>query len=264
MKALRKLLAVAFAHARGVWAYPGAEALRTIFLVVILVVFLSLWRTTYATMDAGSLGGLRLPQMLEYLAGTEAIMLSTPAFADRIGEDVRTGGLAVQLTRPVSYLAFQFAVAAGESWPRLLLNLAVGSLVVALATHTLPLSPAGLAAYLIAYVPAFLLYASLFLALALTSFWLEDAWAVSFLASRAVMILGGMLVPLSLFPPVLMQIARILPLQLMVYGPALQLVRPFQGYAGLLVTQCLWLLFLLGLLLAIYRKGVAALHVHGG
>ncbi len=264
MTALRKLWAVAFAYARSVWAYPGAEALRTIFLVVILIVFLALWRTTYRTMDAGSLGGLGLPQMLEYLAGTEAIMLSTPAFADRIGEDVRTGGLAVQLTRPISYLAFQFAVAAGESWPRLLLNLAVGSAVVMLATGTVPVSPAGLAAYLIAYIPAFLLYASLFLTLALTSFWLEDAWAVSFLASRAVMILGGMLVPLSLFPPVLLRIARILPLQLMVYGPAVELVHPFQGYAGLLLAQCLWLLLLLGLLLFLYRKGVTALHVHGG
>ncbi len=264
MIACRKVWAVATAYARSVWAYPGAEAVRTIFLVVILVVFLALWRTTYSTMDTGTLGGLRLPQMLEYLAGTEAIVLSAPAFADRIGEDVRTGGLAVQLTRPISYLAFQFAVAAGESWPRLLLNLLVGSLVVLLATGSLPVGPEGLLAYLIAYVPSFLLYASLFLGLALTSFWLEDAWAVTFLASRSVMILGGLLVPLSLFPPVLARIAQILPLQLMVYGPAQQLVHPFQGFPGLMQEEAVWLLVLFALLAFIYRKGVAALHVHGG
>ena len=264
MRAGRKVWAVASAYARSIWAYPAAEALRTIFLVVILIVFLELWRTTYSTMGTGILGGLRLPQMLEYLAGTEAIVLSAPAFADRIGDDVRTGGLAVQLTRPVSYVLFQFAVAAGESWPRLLLNLVVGTLVVALVTGTLPVGPAGFLAYLVAYVPAFLLYVTLFLTLALTSFWLEDAWAVTFLASRSVMILGGMLVPLSLFPPVLAKIARILPLQLMVYGPAQQLAHPFQGFSSLMLQEALWLLVLCSLLAFIYRKGVSALHVHGG
>ncbi len=264
MKELRKLAAVALAYARSVWAYPGAEVLRTIFLLVILVVFLSLWRTTYGAMHAARLGGLSLAQMLEYLVGTEAIILSAPRFAERIGDDVRTGGLAVQLTRPVSYPLFQFAVAAGESWPRLLLNLAVGSALVALVTGTLPVSAAGVAAYLLAYLPAFLLYAALFLALALTSFWLEDAWAITFVASRMVMILGGLLVPLALFPPVLSRIARILPLQLMVYGPARQLARPFAGFPSLLLDQAIWLLILGGLLWLIYRKGVQALHVQGG
>ena len=264
MKEVRKLWAVALAYARSIWAYPGAEALRTIFLVVIMVVFLSLWRTTYGAMHASRLGGLTLAQMLEYLVGTEAIILSAPRFSDRITDDVRTGGLAVQLTRPVSYVLFQFAVAAGESWPRLLLNLAVGSALVALVTGTLPLSPLGAAAYLLAYLPAFLLYASLFLLLALTSFWLEDAWAVTFVASRMVMILGGLLVPLTLFPPVLSEIARVLPLQLMVYGPALQLSHPFSGFGSLLMNQAIWLVILGGLLAWIYRRGVHALHVQGG
>lgn len=264
MRLLRKLTAIAFAHARSVWAYPGAEALRTVFLVVILVVFLALWRTTYAATGAARLGGLSLPQMLEYLAGTEAVLLSAPAFADRIGEDVRTGGLAIQLTRPVSYLLFQLAVAVGESWPRLLVNLLVGTAVVAAATGTLPLGPAGLAAYLAAYLPAFALYAVLFLTLALTSFWLEDAWAVTFLTSRLVMILGGLLVPLTLFPPALGHIARILPLQLMVYGPAQQLAHHFHGLLALLGQQAAWLVALGALLALVYRRGVAALHVQGG
>ncbi|MDA8344588.1 MAG: ABC-2 family transporter protein [Thermaerobacter sp.] len=264
MSGLRKLLSVFRAYFRSVWAYPGAEAMRTIFLVVIMIVFLSLWRTTYSAMGATRLGGLSLPQMLEYLVGTEAIVLAAPAFAARIGDDVRTGGLSVQLTRPVSYVAFQFAVAAGESWPRLALNLLVGTALVWLVTGVEPLSAAGVAAYLIAYLPAFLLYASLFLTLALTSFWLEDAWAITFVASRMVMILGGLLVPLSLFPAALRTVARILPLQLMVYGPAQQLSHPFAALGTLLLSQAIWLAVLGGLLWFVYARGVRALHVHGG
>jgi ABC-2 type transport system permease protein len=264
MKGPRKLVAVFRAYLRSVWTYPGAEALRSIFLVVIMVVFLSLWRTTYEAMGTAHLGGLTLPQMLEYLVGTEAIVLSSPAFAARIGDDVRTGGLAAQLTRPVSYIAFQLAAAAAESWPRLILNLVIGTALVWIVTGVLPLTAAGVAAYLIAYLPAFALYACLFLALALTSFWLEDAWAVTFVTTRMVMILGGLLVPLSLFPPTLAAIARILPLQLMVYGPAQQLSHPFSGFSSLLLMQALWLALLGGTLWLTYARGVRALHVHGG
>lgn len=263
MKSLRKFSAVACAYARSAWIYPGAEVLRSIFLVIILLVFLSLWRTTYGALHTASLGGMSLPQMLQYLVGTEAIVLSAPAFGTRIADDVRTGGLAAQLTRPVSYVAFQFAVAVGESWPRLLLNLLAGSVLVRLLTGVMVLTPVGLLTYLAAYVPAFLLYTSLFLALALTSFWLEDAWAVTFVATRLVMILGGLLIPLSLFPPAVAALARALPLQLMVYGPARELVHP-SGLLPLMGSQALWLAVLASVLWLVYARGVRALHVHGG
>lgn len=264
MKTLRKLVVIAVAYGRSIFVYPGAEVLRTVFLVVILVVFLSLWHTTYSAMHATELGGLSLAQMLEYLVGTEAIILSAPALANRIGDDVRTGGLAVQLTRPISYVLFQVAVAVGESWPRLILNLVVGSMLVWAATGVLPLSAQGILSYLVSYLPAFLLYVSLFLALALSSFWLEDAWAVTFVTSRLLMILGGLMIPLSLFPPAMAVLARALPFQLMVYGPARQLVQPGAGFVPLLVHQAIWLVILGALLTFVYARGVRAVHVHGG
>lgn len=265
MREIRKVLAVAEAHTRTVFAYPGAEILRSIFLIVILVVFLSLWTTTYGALGTHEMAGLTLPGMMEYLVATEAIILATPRPGAQITEDVRTGALSIHLIRPMSYLAFQFGVAIGEAWPRILLNLVVGSLLVIVTQGTLPITLLGLVAFIPVGILAFFLSTACYLLIAIMAFWIEDSWALTFIFSRLVMILGGLLIPLSLFPPALAKLAQFLPLALMVYGPANTLVH-FSGgaYGTLLIRQTLWLVAILVILIAVYRRGVRALHVHGG
>ena len=130
--AFRKYTWLGLIAARSNLAYLGEVATRTLFLAVILYIFLQLWRVTYSETGAATLGGLTLAQMLWYLAMTEAITLSTPRVAQEVDQDVRTGALAVQLIRPLDYPLARLWMTLGERLVRFGLNAAVGAVLALL------------------------------------------------------------------------------------------------------------------------------------
>jgi hypothetical protein len=65
-----------------------------------------------------------------------------------------------------------------------------------------------------------------FLIIGLTAFWLEDTVGITLIYSRMTMILGGMLLPLELFPPVFKTALKMLPFGYIVSGPARLFVHP--------------------------------------
>ena len=104
LAAARKYLAAFRLSLQSQLAYPAEMWLRTIFVFIIMFIFSSLWHTTYGELGRDRLGGLSLSEMLWYLALTEIIILSRPRDSVRMDDDVRTGQLAYQLTRPYNFL----------------------------------------------------------------------------------------------------------------------------------------------------------------
>lgn len=126
IQATRKYSWIALTAARSNLAYLSEVATRALFLAVILYIFLRLWQVTYGETGAERLGGLSLPQMLWYLAMTEALTLSAPRVAAEVDQDVRTGALAVQLIRPLDYPLARLWTTLGERVVRFGLNTGVG------------------------------------------------------------------------------------------------------------------------------------------
>lgn len=58
------------------------------------------------------------------------------------------------------------------------------------------------------------------MAIGLCAFWLEDTQPLALLYDRAIMLLGGLLLPLELFPEGIAAILSALPFQLLLYAPA--------------------------------------------
>jgi ABC-2 type transport system permease protein len=79
------------------------------------------------------------------------------------------------------------------------------------------------------------------------------------------MILGGMLLPLEIFPPAVQPLLRILPFSSIVYGPARLFVHPDPAFlADLVVRQGAAIaIFALGVAL-VYRAAVKRIHANGG
>ena len=67
-------------------AYVGEFASRSIFMIVILYVFIQLWRTTYNVTGTDQIAGLTLADTIWYLVLTETIMLSRMRVASKIAE----------------------------------------------------------------------------------------------------------------------------------------------------------------------------------
>ncbi|MBO0798950.1 MAG: ABC-2 family transporter protein [Blastocatellia bacterium] len=262
---MRKYIWIGLTAVRTNLAYLGEAASRIIFLGVILYIFLRLWQVTYAETRADQLDGLSLRQMLWYLSMTEAIVLSTPRIAQEVDQDVRTGALTVQLIRPLSYPLYRFWVSLGERAVRFILNALVGSLIAWLFVGPISFNPAGLAIFALALPPAFALdFLGNFL-IGLGAFWLEDTSGLTIIYSRLTMILGGMLIPIGLFPESLQPLLKLLPFASIIGGPARLFVDPTWAlFGGLVVRQGSFiLLFTLGVYL-VYRAATRRIQANGG
>src|SRR5215218_1905800 len=184
MIAFRKYGWLGLIAARSNLAYLGEVATRTLFLAVILYIFLQLWRVTYAETGAANLGGLTLAQMLWYLAMTEAITLSGPRVAQEVDQDVRTGALAVQLIRPLAYPLARLWTTLGERLVRFGLNASVGAAIALVFVGPIAFSPGGLLLFALSLPLSFVLdFLGNFL-IGLAAFWLEDTSGLTLIYSR--------------------------------------------------------------------------------
>src|SRR5277367_2791222 len=114
MNSIRKYWAIAFISAKSNLAYAAEVGSRVFFLGIILYIFMRLWKATFAHAHATVFGDYSLDEIIWYLAMTESIMMSSPRVTPRIDEDVRTGTIAVQLVRPLSYPLYRLASNLGE------------------------------------------------------------------------------------------------------------------------------------------------------
>ena len=246
-------------------AYAGEVVARVIFLGVVLYIFLQLWSTTYSETGAERLGGLTLAQMLWYLAVTESIVLSAPAVAPAIDEDVRTGALGVQLLRPLSNPIYRMWIAHGERAVRFAVNLGVGAAIALVLVGPVSLTPAGLALFAVTIPLAFVLDFLGALVIGLCAFWLENTSGLVILYSRVTMILGGMLFPIDLFPDWAQGALWYLPFSAILYGPARMFVAPDAGdLAGVLARQAIGVAVFSALAAAVYAAAVRRIHANGG
>ncbi len=243
------------------FAYVGELVVRSVFIVLIMFVFTQLWRAT------GQIGktGFSLTQLIWYLAFTEAIMTSVSTGAGEVDREVRSGDIAYRLARPLPYPLYHFGAALGERLLRFGPNLVVGVVVALVVVGPLGIGPLALLLSLSAALAGFVADWVWTMAISLLSFWFEDTFGLHLLYRRALMILGGMLIPLDAYPGWLQSIARALPFQYLVYAPARLFVRPEWGY-WLEVISAVVLLAAAGCvpLMVIYRLGLRQVSAQGG
>ncbi len=262
-----KYSAVTGVTTRSNLTYLGDFFLRGVFLIIVMYVFFQLWRTTYGATGQARIAGYSLPEMIWYLAVTEALIATFPRVSNVIDDQVKSGQLAYFLGRPHSYLLYLFATYLGEVAVRLPVNLLIAGAIAWGSVGPPPLAVAALPALLAAILLGAAINFVIAAGIGLLAFWVEDTSSIYLLYSRLLMIFGGMLIPLEVFPGVIRRVTTALPTNLIVWGPA----RLFVGHVavgpalwGLLGRQALWL-GILGLgLWGLFRIGVKRVNVQGG
>jgi ABC-2 type transport system permease protein len=136
-----------------------------------------------------------------------------------IEADVRSGDIASRLVRPVSYLGAQLAEALGETALRLLVMGPVAASVAWLLAGGWPADPRGL----VLAIPLGALASALAVlstaAIGLSAFWIVDTSPIYWIWQKLAFVLGGLLLPLELYPEWLRTIARFSPFPAMLWGP---------------------------------------------
>jgi ABC-2 type transport system permease protein len=239
----------------------GQLAVRVLFYGVILGVLSALWKVATAV-NGGSVAGYDFRALLWYLVASEASVISiNPRLIEYVGIDIGSGLIAVEMLRPISVVGLRIATALGESLVRFACAITLGALF---AWFTVGL-PHDLAAAAVALPAAILAIAANLAAqhsFAAIAFWVNDSKAAWFLYQKLVFLVGGMLLPLELFPPVLAHVSRLLPFWTMSYVPARLLSGHFEPW--LLLIQVGWLLVLMSAAAFVFGLGQRRLEVVGG
>jgi ABC-2 type transport system permease protein len=245
-------------------AYIMDFLLRTVFFIIIIYIFIQLWTATYHGEGSTRIAGFTLGQIIWYLIFTEAMTLAKPSLSYRIEEEVKSGDVGYRLVRPVNYIGFHYVSYIGEVYFRLLINLAVGVLLGVLVLG-LPSFGWGWAGFLALTLGGFTVNFLLNMMLALCAFWVEETRGLEFVYNKLLFTVGGMLMPLEVFPDRLQRVCVWLPFQTVLYFPAKAAVAFQAGdLPRMLGIQCFWIALLTVGVAAIYRKGVKKLNVNGG
>ena len=262
LRRAHKLLAIARVALRQSLLARGALIARVAFYAVILLVFSRLWDVVARS---GALAQARPADLLWYLALTEWILLSVPSLHLEIEADVRSGEIAYRLARPVSYLSATLARGLGELAARLLALGAAGGLLAWALAGGLPADLRGV----LCALPIGALAAAALLAfhavIGLGAFWLQDCSPLYWVWQKLAFVLGGLLLPLDIYPEWLRLLASASPFAALIYAPA-SLALDFDAARALQVAAValFWTLVCAALLAALYRRALRVLDLNGG
>ena len=232
------------------------------FYALILFIFARLWSVVLAR---SPIEGIDANNFVWYLAITEWIVLSVPLLYQDIEDDVIGGGLVYRLTRPIPYVVARLSEAVGDLAVRML---ALGMFGFGLAwayTGSIPFGwPGGLAVAglgLAAGCLTLVFYASI----GMLAFWIHDTRPVYWMWQKASFVLGGLIVPLELYPPWLRSIASASPFAALLHGPGrIALGGPLESALPVAVRLIGWTVVATLLAWCIYRRGLTTVTVGGG
>jgi ABC-2 type transport system permease protein len=263
---LAKYLGVALLGARQRLEERAALYGRILFYFLILLIFTRLWEAVLGSGTAAAGVGAQqdAASYVWYLAVTEWIMLSQPTLHLDIEADVRNGDVAYHLARPMSYAGAKLAEAFGEMAVRWVVLGASGVLFARLLSGQWP-SAAGLGlAGLVGCLASVVLLLS-YAAIGLSAFWIHDCTSVYLIWQKLCFALGGLMVPLSIYPDWLRQLALCSPCAALLYGPGQLMMAPDWSLAfGWASTLVGWGAAFLLVVLWLEHRGRKTLTLHGG
>jgi ABC-2 type transport system permease protein len=246
-------------------AYRANTALRIVGNLAAVVIQATIWR---ALLGHGAVAGIDVRTMVTYaiLSTSVGMLLLTNMFRP-LDERLRTGNIAVDLLKPLSYPLYLAADSLGgaafQGLFTMLPTLAIAALAFGLAP---PASGLHLAAFLAALALALAVSFALGYLIALLAFWFLTTMHFDWSLGAFVKVFSGAFLPLWFFPPWLAAVASWLPFRYLNFVPvAIYVGRiPADQLAGTLLLGLGWSLALLGLAGWLWNRSMRRLVVQGG
>lgn len=207
---------------------------------LILGIFWSLWRATpLAELGVGALDPKRL---VAYLAVTEWIAFAVSLPYREVETDIQSGAIETRMLRPFPYGLTMLAIWSGEAAYRLIVLGVAGVVAVLYATGSIALTPASAALVALAGALGALLVLLWHLPIGHTAAWLGISAPIFWIWQKLLFVLGGLIIPLTIYPPALGAVAKASPFAAMLFAPgSLMLDATWPHAATVLTLQLLWL-----------------------
>lgn len=233
---------------------------------MILFVFMNLWEYIYSD-TTKLINGYSKEQMIWYVILTEMIWFSTrnATLSFQISNDIKSGSIAYGMNKPYHYIAYIIAKHLGEIAVKSLMFITAGLVIGYWFLHSFPVIHLyQLPAIILSLILGMFVNTFLKMSISVLSFWIEDATPFHWIYDKMIIVLGIMF-PVEVFPVWAQPIIRFTPIFVVTYGPAKLIIDYSSGMAlQVLVSQIIYFVISLSILLFIYQRGVKKLNVNGG
>lgn len=230
-------------------------------------IFFQLYNTAFIISGLSVLGGLNLAETIWILALTQGFHVSnrTRVIMKAIEYEIKSGSVAYTMSKPYSYLLYNFFTCIGVAASNLLTSVLFGLLAAVLLVGTIKISLIGLMAGIFLLFFGVTLNTLAILIIGLSAFWAEDTSAFRWIYDKMLWIFGGIFLPFSVLPDKYRTVIELLPFNQMFYAPARMIVNfdPLVFYKNLAI-QLVWIVFLSLLVRWMYKKGVKNLSMNAG
>ncbi|PJA21202.1 MAG: hypothetical protein COX62_03000 [Deltaproteobacteria bacterium CG_4_10_14_0_2_um_filter_43_8] len=261
MKALLSISKLAF---REKLAYPKAVLWSGIFYIVILTVFINLWQQLYVN-DTLYDFDFSFEEIVVYFVVSQIIISSLIKKSLPISLEVQKGDLAYKLVKPIYYVNYHLADMLGQLLWRGFFFTSLGFFYLTLFYDLPILSIGQVSIALLSILLGVLIDFFLNVIIGLFSFWFGDNYAVDWLYQKMLILFGGAMAPIDIFPDWLLRITDYLPFKHIIYLPTRFLLRPNPiDVCPIILSQCLWLFIAMCFTYFLFFFAQRKLSIQGG
>lgn len=231
--------------------------------VFFMIVFVELWRLI------GREGFIDLPYSVTdlswYVCFTQMFLFMSSRIFLVIEHDVRSGDIAYFMVRPVSYMTMKFWEGLGAMTASTLpyYTLGIGVLYYYIGDFPSGGIVALLSAMMLMYVGS-ILHLMFQLITGISALWLQESEPFYRLYQKGLIILGGLYMPISLYPDWVGKIASMTPFYAMLYGA----IKPVLGHDANILSSVtylgVWIIVAWVLMIWVYRSCTQRLELNGG
>jgi ABC-2 type transport system permease protein len=207
---------------------------------LILAIFQGLWSAT----PLHELGTPELTQqrLLAYLAVTEWIAFAVGLPYREVEAEIQNGTIDMRLARPIPLGLATLAIWTGEVGCRFVVLGGAGLVALVYVTGATGLTLSGAVLLIFSVALAALLVLLWHLQIGFTAAWLGASAPTFWIWQKCLFVLGGLIMPLTIYPESLGAIARASPFAAMLYAPgSLMLSEGTEHAVSAIALQLVWL-----------------------
>lgn len=232
--------------------------------VVMIVAEAEIWKALYG---GAVFHGTTVTDTITYVVLQALLNCLCIDLGNEIGMDYYQGLIGQRMIFPVSYKLFDYFSSLGRRLPDLLFYvLPMAIICVCFYGFSVPANLWMIPIFLLSMLLGCIISTLISTILGYTAFWLRNNWYIRFLRGALYTLLGGTFIPMWFFPQWLVDIASYSPFYYSTYAPLSIYLERVQGLeiAIALLSQCVWIVVLLGLEAIIWRRAQRKLVVFGG